>query len=477
MKKQTILFLLLSLLFPTQIYSKDNTKVLFYGIDLKKNVSSTTWIYIQKGFEEAKSLQADKIIISMNTYGGEVIYADSIRTKILHSDIPVIVFIDNNAASAGALISIAANKIYMRPSATIGAASVVNQSGEKMPDKYQSYMRATMRATAEYHGKDTLITHSDTIYTWKRDPLIAEAMVDERTTIPDIVDDTQVLTFTTDEALKHGYCDEVVENINQLMQQEANGSNYTLQKFQPNTWDNLKGFLTSPYLQSILIMLIIGGLYFEIQSPGIGFALLVSIVAAILYFAPLYIDGLAANWEIIVFVVGLILIALEIFVVPGFGITGIAGITLTIIGLTLSLLDNIHFDFEPVERADTHQALLVVTTGITLGFGLVLYLSHKIGSKGIFSKLALQTVLSEKEGYTAADKQHKQLLDKEGIATTDLRPSGKVKIANNVYDAISLNGVFIEKGDTIKVQKEETSQIYVVQHKKTDKNSEIESDY
>ena len=264
---------------------------LYFSIDLKKNVGSTTWIYIQKGFEEAKKLNAATIIIEMNTYGGEVMYADSIRTKILNSEIPVYVFIDNNAASAGALISIACDKIYMRRGATIGAATVVNQTGEKMPDKYQSYMRATMRATAEAHGRDTIVNGTDTSYVWKRNPLIAEAMVDERTVVPNVSDSGKILTFTTEEAIKYGYCDGEAESIRQLLEKEMGNEPYQLVKYKPGFWDNLRGFLMSPILQSILIMLIIGGIYFEMQSPGIGFALIVAIAAAELYFAPLDIDG------------------------------------------------------------------------------------------------------------------------------------------------------------------------------------------
>ena len=159
-----------------------------FKIDLKKEIGSTTWIYIQKGFLAANEAKADAILIHMNTYGGEVMYADSIRTKILNSKLPVYVFVDNNAASAGALIAIACDKIYMRPGGNIGAATVVNEKSERMPDKYQSYMRSMMRATAESQGKDTLVNGTDTTYSWKRNPLIAEAMVDDKTVIPEIVD-------------------------------------------------------------------------------------------------------------------------------------------------------------------------------------------------------------------------------------------------------------------------------------------------
>ena len=450
-----------SLLASGNLYSNNQARALYFTIDLKKNVGSTTWIYIQKGFEEARKTNANTIIIEMNTYGGEVSYADSIRTKILNSDIPVIVFIDNNAASAGALISIACDKIYMSQAATIGAASVVDQTGQKLPDKYQSYMRATMRATAEAHGKDTVVTGNDTVVKWKRNPLIAEAMVDERTVVPNVADSGKILTFTTQEALKYGYCDGTAENIREIIKKESGNQPYELVKFKPTAWDNIKGFLMSPFFQGILIMLIIGGIYFELQSPGIGFALGVAITAAVLYFAPLYIDGLAANWEIILFVVGLILIGLEIFVVPGFGITGISGIFLVVSGLILSLLNNVNFDFKPIHPADSSKAILTVIGGLTLGFGLIIYLSNKIGSKGLFKKLALETTLENKEGYIGVPTEGVNIVGKKGIAYTVLRPSGKVKVDEKVYDAVSVNGVFIEKGTQIIVVRYETGQVYV----------------
>lgn len=450
-----------SLLASGNLYSNNQARALYFTIDLKKNVGSTTWIYIQKGFEEARKANANTIVIEMNTYGGEVSYADSIRTKILNSDIPVIVFIDNNAASAGALISIACDKIYMSQAATIGAASVVDQTGQKLPDKYQSYMRATMRATAEAHGKDTVVTGNDTVVKWKRNPLIAEAMVDERTVVPNVADSGKILTFTTQEALKYGYCDGTAENIREIIKKESGNQPYELVKFKPTAWDNIKGFLMSPFFQGILIMLIIGGIYFELQSPGIGFALGVAITAAVLYFAPLYIDGLAANWEIILFVVGLILIGLEIFVVPGFGITGISGIFLVVSGLILSLLNNVNFDFKPIHPADSSKAILTVIGGLTLGFGLIIYLSNKIGSKGLFKKLALETTLENKKGYIGVPTEGVNIVGKTGIAYTVLRPSGKVKVDEKVYDAVSVNGVFIEKGTQIIVVRYETGQVYV----------------
>lgn len=432
----------------------------FYVVDLKKDIGSTTWLYVQKGFESAKIYDADYIFINMNTYGGEVLYADSIRTQILNSKIPVYVFVDNNAASAGALIAISCDKIFMRKGASIGAATVVNQTGEKMPDKYQSYMRATMRSTAEAHGKDTIINGKDTVFKWKRDPLIAEAMVDERTVIPGVIDSGKILTFTSLEAVKNNYCEGIAESIPQIIENELKIKNYEIEKFQPTSWDNIKGFLMSSVFQGILIMLIIGGIYFELQAPGIGFPLIVSITAAVLYFAPLYMDGLAANWEILLFLIGLVLVALELFVIPGFGIAGISGITLVVAGLTLSLLNNIDFNFEPVKTGAVGKALLTVIGGTSLAFVLILYLSSKIGSKGLFRHLALTKTLNNDEGFVGVSMSNTLLIGKSGIASTVLRPSGKVNIDGTVYDAVSVEG-FIEKGDSIKVLRYETGQVYV----------------
>ena len=458
-KKQTITLLIFSICLLGTVEATSSK--IFFTFDLKKDVGSTTWIYTQKSFEQAEKANADLILIDMNTYGGEVMYADSIRTKILNSKIPVYVFINNNAASAGALISIACDKIYMRKGASIGAATVVDGTGEQAPDKYQSYMRATMRATAEAHGKDTIVNGTDTTYVWKRNPLIAEAMVDDRTVIEGISEAGKTLTFTPEEALKHGYCDGIAESIQEIAQQVAGESDFEIITFEPTTWDNIKGFFMSSVIQGLLIMFIIGGIYFELQSPGVGFPLGVAVTAAILYFLPLYIDGLAANWEILLFIIGLVLIAIEIFAFPGFGFIGIGGIVLVITGLTLSMVGNVNFDFEPVETGAIGSAVLTVTFGLGLGFASVLYLSSKIGHKGMFRRVALNTSLDNAEGYIGVPTGGNNFVGKEGIASTDLRPSGKVKIDQTTHDAISEEG-FIEKGTSITVIKYETGQVYVV---------------
>jgi membrane-bound serine protease (ClpP class) len=203
-------------------------------------------------------------------------------------------------------------------------------------------------------------------------------------------------------------------------------------------------------------MLIIGGIYFELQTPGMGFPSAAALLAAALYFAPLYVEGLAANWEIIIFVIGLILIAFEIFVIPGFGIAGIAGTILIITGLTLALINNINFDFEYVTDGEIGRSILIVLIGITIGFCGMLWLSSRIGTKGIFQKVALNADLE----YATSSPTLSSLVGKEGKSATVLRPSGKVIIDGEYYDGISESG-FIDKGVNIVAVRFENAQVYV----------------
>ncbi len=430
---------------------------------MHEEVAPALWRKTQKAFDFAKQNNADIIIIDMNTYGGMVIYADSIRTKILNSDIPVYAFINNNAASAGALISIACNKIFMKKGANIGAATVVNQTGEQMPDKYQSYMRSTMRSTAEAHGKDTIINGKDTIFRWKRNPQIAEAMVDASLKVTGVIDTGKVITFTTNEAIKYGFCEGIAENIQEIVEQEA-WSPAVIKEYKPNNLDMLISWLLNPVFHSLLIMLMFGGIYFELQSPGIGFPLGIAILAAILYFAPLYLEGIANNWELALFFVGLILIGLEIFVIPGFGIAGISGLVLTVAGLTLAMVENFNFELQPAEFiiSEIFYALFIITSSLFLSLILSLYFGKKIFHSSLFgSKISLNANQPTDEGFIGVNVQIAELVGQEGFADTTLRPSGIVMINGKNYDAKAEYG-FIEKGQKIKITRYETGQVYVV---------------
>jgi len=426
---------------------------------MRRDIGPAIWRQTKQAFIEAREMNADYILIHMNTYGGAVIQADSIRTMILNSKIPVYVFIDNNAASAGALIAIACDKIFMRKGASIGAATVVNISGQAMPDKYQSYMRSTMRSTAEAHGKDTSIVAGDTIIKWKRDPRIAEAMVDERIAVKGVVDTGQVLTLTPTEAIELGYCDAVANDIAEVFS-IAGVEDYELAEYRATSLENVIGFLVNPFVQGILIMVIIGGIYFELQTPGVGFPIAAAITAAVIYFAPLYLEGLAENYEILIFIIGVILIMLEIFVIPGFGVAGISGIILVISGMVLSMVDNLGFKLDEMLVMALMRSLALVVTSMVLSLIGSIVVSRRIfGSRKL--AFALNTEEKVSEGYIGVEASVADVIGRIGVAYTVLRPSGKVMIDNEIYDAATVDGAFIEKGSTVKVIKYLTGQIFV----------------
>lgn len=442
-----------------------NKNPLIYKVNIKEEIGSNTWVYLKNGMHEAMEQNATCLLIHMNTYGGTVVDADSMRTAILNFPLPVYVFIDNNAASAGSLISIACDSIFMRSSASMGAATVVSGTdGAKAPDKYQSYMRGIMRATAESHGKDTVYQNGDTLVEWRRDPLIAEAMVAEHVIIPGYVDSTQILTLTASQALDLGYCDGIAENINQIAVEFLGYKDYNITVYNPTLYDKIKGFLMNGLLQAFLIMIIIGGIFFELQSPGIGFPTAISITAAILYFTPLYLTGYAQSWEVLIFVLGLILIVFEIFVIPGFGFAGISGIALIVASLILTLIGNVHFDFSNVSVHEIFRSSMIVSAGMGSGLVLIVYLSSKIGKPGIFRNIALT---SDQEGFVSVSMEPTSLVGKMGEAATVLRPSGKIIIDDEYYDAISIKE-FIEKGDSVKVVRYENFQLYVIKSNTTE---------
>lgn len=437
------------LLFSTIVCFGQNTPVSIktvYVFEIRKEIAPPVLRTTQKAFEEAKRCHASVILIHMNTYGGLLDAADSIRSMILRSKIPVYVFINNNAASAGALISIACDSIYMSPGANIGAATVVNQEGKPMPDKYQSYMRSLMRSTAE-------VKH--------RNPQIAQEMVNPRIKINGLTNSGQVVTLTTSEAIKYKFCEGEANSIEEVLK-DAGIINYKIIKQQITISDSIINFLINPIVSGILIMLIIGGIYFELQTPGIGFPILAAIIAALLYFAPLYIEGLATNWEILIFIAGVILLVLEIFVIPGFGITGIAGIAFIVSGLSLSLIDNMGFDFSHISYGTLFESIFIVIIAAFISIIGSFLISKWLFTtrKTIFGELALSTVQKKSEGYSVSETLYLNLIGKTGYAHTILRPAGKVEIEGDVYDATAETG-YIEKGEKIIVVKYETAQLVV----------------
>ena len=427
--------------YPQEKLGKDTV----YVIEIRQNIDNSSMRKLSLGLKDAQAKGADYIILHLDTYGGAVDAADSMRKAILHAPVPVVAFVDLQAASAGALISIACDSIYMRPGASIGAATVVNQNGEVMPDKYQSFMRGMMRATAEAHGR-----RADG--TWFRDPAIAEKMVDT----------AGVLSFTPDEAIEARYCegkagaiDEVIEHIGleecEIVHQELS----PLEKFIL--------LMMSPLLQGIFLMMIIGGIYFEIQSPGLGLPSIIALIGAVLYFSPLYISGLALNWEIVLFILGLILLAVEIFVTPGFGVAGVLGAILSLTALIFAMIDNdtLYFEGKLNLRALLEPCAIVLVSTVT-ALVLSIWGASKLYPRKSFAYIAQKTELKGDEGWVGVETDSLAACVGQVVtAATEMCPSGKVEYGERQYEAVMEYGS-ANAGERLKVIRTEGGRLYCV---------------
>ncbi|MBT8326074.1 MAG: nodulation protein NfeD [Bacteroidia bacterium] len=450
MKQLFVKILLLVSLFASAQVPENDTKKTVVVFDLKEDIAPAAARITSKAVRHAEDINADLILVHMNTYGGYVIDADSIRTSLLNTKIPVYVFIDNNAASAGALISLACDKIYMRPGGNIGATTVVNETGEKAPDKYQSYMRKQMRSTAESHGMDTIINGRDTTYKYKRNPDIAEGMVDERVVVEGLDDAEKVITLTTEEALIWGYCEGKVESLDEILKLN-NVTNYKIEKVEKSNLDHVIAFFANPALRSVLIMLMIGGIYFELQSPGIGFPLAVAIIAAVSYFAPLYLEGMAENWEILLFFIGFALVAAEVFIIPGFGVAGISGILLIVVSLVLSMIGNVNFDFSGTDTSEWNNALASLFFAFIGLFALIFFFGSSFINSKFFRKVVLMDTLDDSHINVQQERTETvELRGAKGVATTAFRPMGRINIDGVNYEAKTY-GEFIDLGDKVEV--------------------------
>jgi membrane-bound serine protease (ClpP class) len=412
-------------------------------MEVKAEIDPRMKRYVELALENAIKIEADVIVIEMDTYGGVLTDAKEIVDLIMDVKKPIWVYINSDAASAGALISIACDSIYMSPGASIGAATVVDGSGEKAPDKYQSYMRGIMRSTAEQTG---------------RDPKIAEGMVDESIVIDSIKEEGKIITFSTSEAIKYGYCEAKVESIEEILIRNS-VKDYTIERFKLSATDKIIAIFLNPFISGILILVIIAGIYFEMQSPGIGFALLAASVALVLYLVPYYLNGLADNWEIITLFIGFALIAVEIFILPGFGIAGIAGMVLTVGSLILIMVNNDAFDFEFVPGNQLIYATTAAFAGMIGGVIVLIIGGKKLLASKQFQKVALMQTQDKSQGYVATFFPE-AMQGKIGTTQTIMRPSGKVTIDGKQYDAFT-RGEYIEKGENVEVIGEDTTSLIV----------------
>ncbi len=433
-------FGLLALLSTTAIGRASEGPV--YVVAVEGMVDNVLVQYIERAIHEAEAADAAALVFRIDTFGGLVAAADQIRQLILDTPLPTVAFIDRNAASAGALIAYACDRIVMAPGASMGAATVVEgTTGEAAPDKYQSYMRGLMRATAEANG---------------RDPRIAEAMVDPDVAIEGLVPAGKVLTLSAREALELGVADALAASVEEALQVLGYGP-HPVVAFEQTGTERVLRVLASPVLQTLFLLMMLGGLYFELQTPGVGVPGLIALAGTLLFFAPNYLSGLVEFWEVLLFLVGVGLLLVELLVIPGFGIAGIAGILFMLAGLLAALIGNVGLSF-PSAR-EIGRAIATLTSAlILLGVGIAA-LGRYLPRTRRFQELVLGTGLARTQGYTAAATEV-QLAGKHGRAVTPLRPAGVVEIEGQRYDVVS-SGQFVPAGTLVEVVRVQGSRIEV----------------
>lgn len=407
---------------------------------------------VNRGIDQAENDDAKLIIFDIDTFGGRVDAATKIKDSILGTKIPTVAFINRRAISAGALISLSCDSIYMTSGATIGAATAVDLQGNKGSEKVISYMREEMASTAEANGKSREI---------------AAMMVDESleldfyvTSFGDTLNSTDIegfkvdklVTLTTKDALKLGFANETFENIESLI--DYLGFDNSQTKKITSTWsEELVRFLTNPTVAPLLMSLGFLGLLFEVKSPGLGFPGIAGIIFLTLFFGSHFLVGLADIIEIILLFFGILLVILEILIIPGFGIAGITGGGLILWSIFYMLLGEYP---SAQDYSDAYFGLSIATIG-AIAAGILLF--KIITESKYYSQIIEFKPQRKQDGYSIS-KGFEKFVGKSGISTTDLRPSGKINIDNQIFQAIS-TGDYINKNSKIIVLRIDENQMVV----------------
>jgi membrane-bound serine protease (ClpP class) len=399
--------------------------------------------FVRRIVEEAETRGAAAVILKVNTFGGRVDAAVLIRDTLLGAKVKTVAFVDRRAISAGALISLACHVIAMADGGTIGAATPVQlggQGGGTQPtdEKTISYVRKEFRSTAEFR---------------KRPPLIAEAMVDPDVAIPGLVDKGKLLTLTTNEALEHKLTDfraDTVEDVVTRLGLEG----AEIRRVSENWAEQLVRFLTHPILSSLLMTVGVLGIIVELRTPGLGVPGALGITSLALFFWGHWLVRLAGWEEILLVGIGVLLLAVEIFVTPGFGLTGILGIVALITGLTLSLVG------AGATAAIIVGAIARVAVSLLIALGASVVLLRFLPKLPFGRRLILDTGLGADTGYASAPPGDRQWLGKQGTAMSPLRPAGIADIDGKRVDVVS-QGEWIDTGAPIDVIRVEGNRIVV----------------
>lgn len=399
--------------------------------------------FVQRVLDEAAADSAAAVILDINTLGGRLDAALKIRDALLGSPVQTVAFIDPRAISAGALIALATHRIAITSGGTIGAATPVQAGAPGAPaapveEKTVSYVRKEFRATAESRG---------------RPPQIAEAMVDADVVVPGLVEAGKLLTLTTDEALEYRVADFRAATMSDVLQQ-LELANAEVRHASVNWAEQLVRLLTHPVLSSLLLSVGILGILIELRTPGFGVPGALGIISLALVLGGHWLVELAGWEELLLIVAGLVLLGVEMFVLPGFGIAGILGIAALLGGLSLSLVGA---GAAPAAIAGAVMRVLLSMVLATVGALVLLrFLPRVPAARG----LILQSHLGTSAGYVSAPESDTRWLGKAGRTLTVLRPAGIAEIDGERVDVVS-DGEMIEAGAAVVVARVDGNRIVV----------------
>ncbi len=402
-----------------------------YRLDVQGEIENGLAPYIARGIREANARGAAAIYLDIDTPGGRVDAAERIADAIQGSKVPVYAFVNPRAYSAGALIALATNGIYMRQGAVLGAATPVDGQGTKAPEKYVSAMRAEFRALAEARGLD---------------PRIAEAMVDENLGVPGLVDPGKLVTLSTTEALKVGFAKGQVETEEQLLS-VIGAPGATVEAIDINWAETVVRFLTNPIVSPLLLSLGILAILAEVKAGAHGLGLLIGLGSLGLFFGSSLILGLAGMEEIILLALGFVAIAVEVFLLPGFGVAGILGAVMIGASVVLAMLGNFP------TSADVVQALAVLGASVFITLAIAFAWFRHLPNSRRFKGLIHQDSALAAEGYVSALPRG-ELVGQAGVAATDLRPSGTAVVNGERIDVVTEGG-YIANGAEVEVVRAE----------------------
>jgi membrane-bound serine protease (ClpP class) len=398
--------------------------------------------YVARTIREAEAAGAAAVVLDINTFGGRVDAAVAIRDSLLNSPVRTIAFINQRAISAGALIALACDTIVMTRGGTIGAAAPVTGAGtgESVPadEKSVSYVRKEFRATAEARG---------------RPPELAEAMVDEDVAVAGIIDSGKLLTMTTSEAIAQKLADFVADTLDEaLVVVDLPGA--TVQRIDETWAESVVRFLTHPVVSSLLMTLALLGILLEIRTPGFGAPGAIGLLCLGLFFWGHWIVQLAGWEELLLLVVGIVLIAVEVLIIPGTSVAGVAGVIALVAGLAMVLVG------AGATVPVVIQALGRVALSILVAMVGTLLLMRVLPQLPFGRRLVLDTGMVAGLGWVSPPETDHQWLGRSGTASSPLRPAGIAVIEGSRVDVVS-DGGFIEAGTPIVVTRVDGNRIVV----------------